>query len=110
MSQLLGGFLDGHIKETTKEGEIEEDVDVRIEIPPHIIKNILENNRKRKADDSIDHRQCKAHASSYNTCCDTAEIPPVEKLGDVEGDRKAMLEEYCNWGLISSLYSTQQTK
>jgi hypothetical protein len=82
-----------------KEGETEEDVDVRIEIPPHIIKNILENIRKRKADGSIDHRQCKAHAFSHNRCCDTAEIPPVEKLGDVEGDRQTMLEEYCNWGL-----------
>lgn len=82
-----------------KEGEIEEDVDIRIEIPPYIIKNILENNRKRKADGSIDHRPCKAHTSSQNRCCDTAEMPTVEKLGDVEGDRQAMLEEYCNWGL-----------
>ena len=81
------------------EGETEEDVDVRIEIPPHIIKNILENNRKRKADGSIDHRQCKAHASSYNRCCDPAEMPTVENPGDVEGDRQAMLEDYCNWGL-----------
>jgi hypothetical protein len=100
--KLLPGQLKeivGHIKETMKEGETEEDVDVRIEIPPHIIKNIVENNRKRKADGSIDHRQCKAHAPSHNRCCDTAEIPPVEKLGDVEGDRQAMLEEYCNWGL-----------
>ncbi|KAH6702781.1 hypothetical protein BKA61DRAFT_560880 [Leptodontidium sp. MPI-SDFR-AT-0119] len=61
----------GHIKETMKEGETEEDVDVGIEIPPHIIKNILENNRKRKADGSIDY----------------------------QGDRQAMLEEYCNCGL-----------
>jgi hypothetical protein len=88
-----------HIKEKLEEGETEENVDVSIEIPPHIVQNILENNRKRKADGSIDHRQCKAHASSHNRCCDTAEIPPVEKLGDVEGDRQAMLEEYCNWGL-----------
>jgi len=100
--KLLPGQLEdfvGHIKGTMKEGEIEEDVEVNIEIPPHIINNILENNRKRKADGSIDYRQCKAHTSSHNRCCDTAEIPPVEKLGDVEGDRQAMLEEYCNWGL-----------
>tara|TARA_R110002060_G_scaffold1985_3_gene3600 strand:+ start:575 stop:802 length:228 start_codon:yes stop_codon:yes gene_type:complete len=75
------------MKEMMKEGVTEEDVDVRIEILPHIIKNILQNNRKRKADGSINHRQCKTHASSHNRCCDTAEIPPVEKLGDVEGDR-----------------------
>ncbi|KAH6661717.1 hypothetical protein B0J14DRAFT_622130 [Halenospora varia] len=81
--KLLPGQLEeivGHIKETMKEGETEEDVDVRIEIPPYIIKNILENNRKRKADGSIDHRQCKALASSYNRCCDTAEIPPHLKV------------------------------
>ncbi|PVH68670.1 hypothetical protein DL98DRAFT_564632 [Cadophora sp. DSE1049] len=74
--QLLPGQLEeivGHIKETMKEGETEEDVD-------------------RKADGSIDHRQCKAHASSHNRCCDTAEIPTVEKLGDVEGDRQVILE------------------
>ncbi|KAH9203554.1 hypothetical protein DL95DRAFT_231477, partial [Leptodontidium sp. 2 PMI_412] len=97
--KLLPGQLEeivGHIKATMKEGETEEDVDVNIEIPPHIINNILEHNRKRKADGSIDHRQCKAHASSNKTCCDTSEIPTVEKLGDVEGDRQAILEDYCN--------------
>jgi hypothetical protein len=26
-------------------------------------------------------------------------MPPVKDLGDVEGDRQAMLKEYCNWGL-----------
>lgn len=39
-----------------KEGETEEDIDIRIEIPPYIIKNILNNNRKRKVDDSFDRR------------------------------------------------------
>ncbi|PVH69355.1 hypothetical protein DL98DRAFT_578389 [Cadophora sp. DSE1049] len=100
--KLLPGQLEEivrRIKEKMKEGETKEDVDVRIEIPPHIIKNILDNNRKRKADDSFDRRQCKAHASSYNRCCDTAEMPPGKDLGDVEGDRQDMLEEYCNWGL-----------
>jgi hypothetical protein len=101
--KLLPGQLKeivGHIKETIKKGETEEDVDVRIEILPYIIKNILENNRKRKADGFIDHRQYKAHTSSYNRCCDIVEIPPVKKLGNVEGDRQAMLKKYCNWGLV----------
>ena len=74
-----------------KEGETEEDVDVDIEIPPHILKHVLDNNRKRKAEDvSADCCHCKVHAS---------ETLPGEDLGDVEGDRQAKLEEYCNWGL-----------
>ncbi|PVH69781.1 hypothetical protein DL98DRAFT_623279 [Cadophora sp. DSE1049] len=57
--KLLLGQLEeivGHIKEMIKEEETEEDVDINIEVPPHIINNILENNRKRKADSSIDYR------------------------------------------------------
>lgn len=80
-----------HIKANMKEGETEEDVDVDIEIPPHILKHVLDNNRKRKAEDvSADCCHCKVHAS---------ETLPGEDLGDVEGDRQAKLEEYCNWGL-----------
>jgi len=77
----------------------EGDVDVSVEIPPNILKNILDNSRKRKADGSIDYRQCKVHASAHSRCCDTAEMPPREDLGDVEGDRQVKLEEYCTWGL-----------
>ena len=72
-----------------EEGETEEDVDVSVEIPPHILKNVLDNSRKRKADDSIDCRHCKAHAS--------AETIQGEDPADVEGDRQAKLEDYCNW-------------
>ena len=79
-----------------KEGQTEEDVDVSIEIPPNILKNVLDNNRKRKADSSIDRRQCRAHAAAHNRCCDTAEISPSGDLGDVEGDRQAKLKEYYN--------------
>lgn len=55
---LLGQFEEivGYIKETIKKGETKENVDVRIKIPPYIIKNILENNRKRKANDFINYR------------------------------------------------------
>jgi hypothetical protein len=63
-----------------KEGATEEDTDVDIEIPPNILKNILDNSRKRKADGSIDCGHCKVHVS---------EITPGEDLGNVEGDRKA---------------------
>jgi hypothetical protein len=82
-----------------KEGEKEEDVDVDIEIPPNILKNVLDNSRKRKADGLIDCRYCKVHVSAHSRSCDTAEITPGEDPGDVEGDRQAKLEEYCNWGL-----------
>lgn len=103
--KLLPGQLEDivcHIKGNMKAGEREEDVDVDIEIPFNILKNVLDNSRKRKADGSIDCRQCKAHVSAHGRCCDTAGRTPGEDHGDVEGDRQAKLEEYCNWGLAQS--------
>jgi hypothetical protein len=91
--KLLPGQLEEivyHIKGNMKEGETEEDVDINIEIPPNILKNILDNSRKRKADSSTDCCHCKVHVS------DTI---PGKDPADVEGDRQAKLEEYCNWGL-----------
>jgi hypothetical protein len=82
------------------EGEKEEDVDVDIEIPPNILKNVLDNSRKRKIDGAIDYRHYKVHVSSHSRCCDAAEIIPGKDPGDVEEDRQAKLEEYCNWGPI----------
>ena len=80
-----------YIKANMKEGETEGDVDVDIKIPPHILKHILDNSRKRKAEDnSTDCRHCKVHAS---------ETIPGEDPGDVEGERQAKLEEYYNWGM-----------
>jgi hypothetical protein len=70
-----------------KEGEKEKDVDVNIKIPPNILKNVLDNSRKWKADGSIDRRHCKVYASAHSRCCNTAKIIPSEDLRDVEGDR-----------------------
>jgi hypothetical protein len=79
-----------HIKDSMKQGEIEEDVDVNIEILPHMLKNVLDNSdnsRKRKADGSLDCRHCKVQKIHS------------EDPRDVEGDRQGRLEEYCSWGL-----------
>jgi hypothetical protein len=73
-----------------REGETEEDVDVSVEIPPNILKNVLDNSnnsRKRKADGSLDCRHCEVQKIHS------------EDPGDMEGDRQGKLEEYCNWGL-----------
>jgi hypothetical protein len=78
-----------HIKGNITEGETEEDVDIDIEIPPHILKNILDNSRKRKADSSTDCGHCKVQVLSHS----------IEDPGDVDRDRQAKLEEYCNWDL-----------
>ena len=77
-----------------KEGE--KDVDVNIEIPPNILKNVLDNSRKQKVDGSIDCRHCKVYVLAHSRCCDTAETIHGEDPRDVEGDRQAKLEEYCN--------------
>ena len=98
--KLLPGQLEDivcHIKANMKEGEKEEDVDVNVEIPPNILKSVLDNSRKRKADSSNDYRHCKVHVSAHGRCCDTAETIHGEDPRDVEGDRKAKPEEYCKW-------------
>jgi hypothetical protein len=63
-----------YIKANIKEGEIEENVNVDIKIPPYILKHILDNSRKHKVDGTIDCRYCKVHT-------------PSEDSRDVEGDR-----------------------
>jgi hypothetical protein len=79
-----------HIKANIKEEETEEDVNVDIKIPPHILRNISDNSRKRKADNPSDCRCYKVYVS---------EAIPGEASRDVEGDRLAKLEEYYNWSL-----------
>lgn len=44
-----------------KEGEKEEEVDINIEISPGILKDVLDDSCKRKAEDSIDCRACKTY-------------------------------------------------
>src|SRR6266536_2680196 len=91
----LPGQLEGivcHIKGNMKEVEREENVNINMEIPPNILKDVLDNSRKRKADGSIDCRQCKAHV--YSRYCATAKRTPGEDPRDVVGDRQAKLEEY----------------
>jgi hypothetical protein len=70
-----------------KERETEEDVDINIEIPPYILKNVLDNSHnscKRKADGSLNYRYCEVQ-KIYS-----------EDPRDVEGDRQAKLEEYSD--------------
>jgi hypothetical protein len=73
-----------------KEGETEDDVNVDIKVPPYILRNILDNSRKWKADNTSNCRYCKVYA---------LETIPGEDPGDVEGDRQAKLEAYYSWGL-----------
>ncbi|KFY26196.1 hypothetical protein V491_01425 [Pseudogymnoascus sp. VKM F-3775] len=91
--RLLPGQLEEivrHIKDNMKEGETEEDVDINIEIPSRILKNILDNSRKRKADGITNYRHYKTRVSANTEGCDTR---------DIDGDRHAKLEEYCTWNL-----------
>ncbi|KAK2022207.1 hypothetical protein LX32DRAFT_508560, partial [Colletotrichum zoysiae] len=85
-----------HIKGNMKEGENEEEVDINIEIPSKILGDVLNDSRKRKAEDSVDCRSCKVHASSHGRLRDTGETSFVADAGEVEGDRMDRLEEYCD--------------
>ncbi|KIM95574.1 hypothetical protein OIDMADRAFT_33668 [Oidiodendron maius Zn] len=74
-----------------------EDIEVNsIKIPPHIIKGVLDNSRKRKADPSTGCRHSKVHVSAPGEFCGVAETAPGD---DVDGDRRVALVEYCTWGL-----------
>ncbi|KAL0933509.1 uncharacterized protein CTRU02_212472 [Colletotrichum truncatum] len=100
--RLLPSHLEdifNHIKGNMKEGEKEEEVDVNIEIPSKILGDILNNSRKRKAEDSDGCRGCKAHASSHGRLRDSGEASLGEDPGEIEGDRMDRLEEYCDWTL-----------
>jgi len=76
-----------YIKANMKEGETEEDIDIDIEIPPHIVRYILDNCHKWKADSSSNYRYYKVHL---------LETIPGEDSRVMEGDRQAKLEEYYN--------------
>jgi len=88
-----------HIKKNIKEKEKEEEVDVNIEISFKILKNVLDDTRKRKIENSIDYYNYKAHVLVYNGHRNEAETTFGKDLGDVEEDRKDKFEEYCNWTL-----------
>lgn len=47
-----------HIRSSMKEGEKEE-IDVDIKIPSTILRGVLDNSPKGKAEDAIDYRSCK---------------------------------------------------
>ena len=47
-----------------QEGEEEEEVDLDIEIPSNIIKDVLDDSRKRKAENSA-HHHCKADTLAH---------------------------------------------
>ncbi|KAH8745278.1 hypothetical protein F5883DRAFT_702966 [Diaporthe sp. PMI_573] len=82
-----------------KEGEKEEEVEIDIEIPPTILKDVLDDSRKRKAEDADNFRSCKAHVLANSKYCDAAETTLDKNLGDIEGDRMERLEAYCAWNL-----------
>ncbi|KAL0929600.1 uncharacterized protein CTRU02_215498 [Colletotrichum truncatum] len=88
-----------HIQRNMKEGEKEEEVNINIEIPSKILGDILNDSRKRKAEDSVDCRGCKAHALSNDRLYGSGETSFSSEAGEVEGDRMDRLEEYCDWNL-----------
>ncbi|KAK4148502.1 hypothetical protein C8A00DRAFT_47649 [Chaetomidium leptoderma] len=88
-----------HIKGSMKEGEKEEGIDIDIEMPPKILQDVLDDSRKRKAESSIDCRQCKVQVLAHSRHRDAAETTLDGDLGNVKGDRKDKLEEYCTWTL-----------
>lgn len=86
-----------HIKGSMKEGEKVEDIDVTsMELPPYILKSVLDNSRKRKADASAGCRHCKVHVSAPGEFCGVAE---TAASNDVDRDRQVTLVEYYTWGL-----------
>ncbi|KAK3371034.1 hypothetical protein B0T24DRAFT_304724 [Lasiosphaeria ovina] len=73
----ISHHIKGNMKEgDMKEGENEEEVDVNIEVPSKILQDVLDDSRKRKADDSIDCRNCKVRVSSHGKHCRASHVIP----------------------------------
>ena len=68
-------------------------INVNIEVPSKILQDVLDDSHKRKADDSINYRNCKICVSLYGRYY-TAETTVGEDLMGVEGGRIDKLEEY----------------
>lgn len=60
----------------------------------------MNDNRKRKADESADYRKRKVHVLTHGGCHDSAVATFVDDLVGMEGDRKEKPEEYCSWPLL----------
>lgn len=82
-----------------KEGEKEEDVQIDVDLPPNILRDVLDDSRKRKAEDAINYRSYKTRGLAKGKDRDVAEAAHGVVLGDVEGDRMERLKEYYAWNL-----------
>lgn len=82
-----------------KEGEKEDNIQINIELPPNILRDVLDDSRKRKAENAINYRSYKTRALAKGKDRDVAEAAHGVVLGDVEGDRMERLKEYCAWNL-----------
>ncbi|KAI1839391.1 hypothetical protein JX266_014398, partial [Neoarthrinium moseri] len=81
------------IKHKMKEGETEDEVDVRIEIPPRVLQDVLARSQKRKPDSEPSNcRPSKTHVT--DNC---VQRPVAEDSLNITGDIAQRLEEYCNW-------------
>lgn len=74
-----------------KEGEKVEEVNINMEIPPHILKDVLDESRKRKADSSPDGPH-KVHCMR----CNAGDASLHSDIAGVSGDREDNLEKYWN--------------
>lgn len=85
--------LVNYIKSKMKAGDKVEDVDIDIDIPSHILKDVLDVSRKRKAEDPCDSRPCKTqcgHGCGGKITSDGNSVV-------IPGDIAQRLEQYCNW-------------
>ncbi|KAK1991678.1 hypothetical protein LX36DRAFT_734733 [Colletotrichum falcatum] len=79
-----------------KEGENKEEINVNIKIPSKILRDVLNDSKKQKAEDSVDYRGCKVHALSHGRLRDTGGTSFVRDSREVKGNRIDRLKEYCD--------------
>lgn len=94
LPQHLGAIF-RHVKDSMKKGETEDEVNVDIEIPAHLLKGVWDGSLEGKANSSHEgsppKRQCVRRSEAV--------VNPHDDLVGVSGDREDNLEEYCNWTL-----------
>lgn len=98
---MLSRHLEAEVRyrrNNMKDGETEDDINVEIEVPPEIAKDVLACSRKRKAESASSGRPCKTHVSAHQDHHGAAGMAHPGDPG-VCGDRLEKLEKYCTWGM-----------
>jgi len=88
-----------YIKAKVKDEEKEEEVEIDIKIPLIILKDVLDDSYKQKAEDTNNFYSCKAYRLANGKNYNVAKAAYSKVFRDIEGNRMERLKEYYAWNL-----------